>query len=46
MDQVKAWVAANMFITIVTVDDFPDYRPHLMAAVITFRDQKRLKAVV
>jgi hypothetical protein len=45
MDQIKAWVAANKFITIVIVDDFPDYRPHLTAAVVTFRDQERLQTV-
>jgi tetratricopeptide (TPR) repeat protein len=45
MDQIKAWAAANKILTIVILDDLPDYRPHLTAAVISFRDQEKLQSV-
>jgi hypothetical protein len=45
MEQIKAWVAANKALTVILLDDLPDFRPHLTAAVITFRDGDKIQAV-
>jgi hypothetical protein len=45
IDQIKAWTAANKTLTIVLLDDLPNYRPRLTAAIITFRDGDKMQTV-
>jgi hypothetical protein len=45
MDQIKAWVMANKNLTVILLDDLPDFHPRLTAVVITFREQEKMQSV-
>jgi hypothetical protein len=45
MEQIRAWVVANKNLTIIILDDMPDNKPHLTAAVVALKDGDKLQSV-